>query len=672
MREMRGGGRGARGGMRMARPAAVLAAFGALLVPAAPPGHGVIVARDVGCGQAAARRRCRAAGGQAVTIRPMPETIGQIIQRSADLFAAKRNAEAIDLLERLRAGHPDHWTVRMALGSGYLHMGRGKEAYELLTACAAENPSDYELQRRVVVAALSQGRHDVARAAGLRMIELRPDAETNHYYAAMMATIEEHAESRDAARRAVNLQPGRFGAHAVLGHSAISLGRPEEALEHLEACARLSPSCEEALELRALAHHYNPGSGPEEVAAAARSYGAYLRQAAERYAPDTVRMFPEPVPAAGPVRVGFISSDLRRHSVSYFFHAVLAHHDASLISPVVYSTTNNPDGVTRWLKDAAPGVPWRELRKPGAGALAKVLRADRVHLAVDLHGITNGHPLRALAMRPTHSAATYLGYPGTTGLASLHGRVVDALTDPPGAERYAVEPLYRIAPCFLCYTPTPDSPPAPERPPVSAPGRVVLASMNALAKLNDPLLRRWARLLGLLPEATLLIKSRNLERPGVLEDFHGRVLAAGIPEGRFELIGSLAERNDHLAVFERAHIGLDAFPYHGTTTTCECLMMNLPVVTQVGDRHAARVGLSLLSAVGLPELVAHSEEQYIEKVVALAHDTARLADYHRTLRQRMLASPLCDGPAFGPKLSRVLADIARRVRPAAVEAPVWA
>lgn len=593
----------------------------------------------------------------------MPETIGQLIQRSADLFAAKRSAEAIDLLEKLRAAHPDHWTVRMALGSGYLHVGRSKDAYELLTACAAENPNDYELQRRVAIAALTRGRQDVAKAAGLKMIDLRPDADTFHYYAAMMASIEEHIESRAAASRAAELDPNRFAVHAVLGHSAISLGRPAEALEHLERCLSLGPTCEEALELRALAHHYNPASRPEDAAAAARGYGAYLRKAAEHFTPETVRMFPEPAPVNGPVRVGFISSDLRRHSVAYFFHAVLAHHDPALIAPIIYSTTNNSDGVTQWLKDAAPRVPWRELRKPGAGALAKVLRADRVHLAVDLHGITNGHPLRGLAMRPTHSAATYLGYPGTTGLASLNGRVVDSLTDPPGAERHAVEPLYRLDPCFLCYTPTPDSPPAPDRQPPPAPGRVVLASMNALAKLNDQLLQRWARLLGLLPEATLLIKSRNLERPDVLEDFRGRVLAAGIPEHRVELIGSLPERNDHLAVFARAHIALDAFPYHGTTTTCECLMMNLPVVTQVGDRHAARVGLSLLSAVGLHELVAQDEEQYTQKVLDLAHDLPRLADYHHSLRQRMLASPLCDGAAFGPKISRVLADIARRVRP---------
>ena len=121
----------------------------------------------------------------------------------------------------------------------------------------------------------------------------------------------------------------------------------------------------------------------------------------------------------------------------------------------------------------------------------------------------------------------------------------------------------------------------------------------------------------------------------------------------------LPER-EHLALYDRVDIALDPFPYNGTTTTCEALWMGVPVVTLRGDRHAGRVGASLLTQVGLSDLIADSTEAYVEMAVALTSDPARLCELRQSLRPRMAASPLCDAPAFARKVEAAYRTMWRR------------
>jgi predicted O-linked N-acetylglucosamine transferase (SPINDLY family) len=127
-----------------------------------------------------------------------------------------------------------------------------------------------------------------------------------------------------------------------------------------------------------------------------------------------------------------------------------------------------------------------------------------------------------------------------------------------------------------------------------------------------------------------------------------------------ELAAQLPGTAAHLAAYHQVDIALDPFPYNGTTTTCEALWMGVPVVTLRGDRHAGRVGASLLTQVGLPDLIAASVEEYVEIAAALAGDAARLSDVRRSLRQRMAASPLCDGRAFARKIESAFRSMWRK------------
>jgi predicted O-linked N-acetylglucosamine transferase (SPINDLY family) len=243
-----------------------------------------------------------------------------------------------------------------------------------------------------------------------------------------------------------------------------------------------------------------------------------------------------------------------------------------------------------------------------------------------------------------------LGYPNTTGLEAIDYRLVDAVTDPVGyADAWASETLVRLEDGFLCYGALTDVS-EPAVPPCSKTAIVTFGSFNNPTKVSAATLDVWATLLSRLSQARLLLKGKPFADAASRALFLARLGERGVAADRVELLGLLPGTTAHLALYNRVDIALDPFPYNGTTTTCEALWMGVPVVTLRGDRHAGRVGASLLTQIGLTDLIADSLEGYLEIALALARNPGRLDDLRRSLRPRMAASPLCDGPAFARKM----------------------
>jgi predicted O-linked N-acetylglucosamine transferase (SPINDLY family) len=254
---------------------------------------------------------------------------------------------------------------------------------------------------------------------------------------------------------------------------------------------------------------------------------------------------------------------------------------------------------------------------------------------------------------------TYLGYPASTGLAAIDYRLTDAVADPAGAEADYREALVRLPRPFLAYRPPGAAPPLPARAPI-APGEATFVSFNELLKVSDPVVEAWAAILERLPRARLLLKGSALADTGTAERFAARLAARGIARDRLRLEGRTPGVAEHLARYRDAHIGLDTFPYNGTTTTCEALWMGVPVVTLRGERHAGRVGASLLEAIGLGSLVAEDAAAYVEGAVALAEDPARLAELGATMRERLGASPHLDSESLARAIEDAYRDGWRR------------
>jgi predicted O-linked N-acetylglucosamine transferase (SPINDLY family) len=330
-----------------------------------------------------------------------------------------------------------------------------------------------------------------------------------------------------------------------------------------------------------------------------------------------------------------------------------------------YAEVRRPDTVTAHLQGLADH--WLVTVGLSDDELAERIRTDGLDILVDLAGHTADNRLRVFARKPAPVQATWLGYPNTTGLEAIDYRLVDAVTDPAGeADAWASETLVRLEGGFHCYGGLKGAP-EPGVPPCLAAGTVTFGSFNNPVKISAATLDVWARLLSRLPQARLLLKGKPFSDPGTRALFLARLGKRGIAAERVELMAWLPGAAAHVEMYHQVDIALDPFPYNGTTTTCEALWMGVPVVTLRGDRHAGRVGASLLSQIGLPDLIANSVEEYVEIVVALASDPARLMDLRRSLRPRIAASPLCDERAFARKMEAAFRTMWQHW----CEAPSW-
>ena len=239
---------------------------------------------------------------------------------------------------------------------------------------------------------------------------------------------------------------------------------------------------------------------------------------------------------------------------------------------------------------------------------------------------------------------SWLGYPAATGLSAIDYRVTDAVCDPPDEPGRHGEAFVRLPGPFCCYA-APLHVPQGADPPPAAGGAAVFGSLHKLEKLNERVTDLWARILREVPESRLLL-CRNTLQGATADYWREQFTRRGLPAGRLELRHVAPVGLQHLRVYDGIDVALDAFPWSGHTTACEALWMGVPVVTLRGRLCAGRMVASVLEAVGLPELIAETPEDYGRIAADLAHDGARRKELRETLRVRMLRSPLCDKAGF--------------------------
>lgn len=378
-------------------------------------------------------------------------------------------------------------------------------------------------------------------------------------------------------------------------------------------------------------------------------HAALHRRAGELLAPAP-RQIALPPPPPGPLRVGVLSSDFYHHPCGTFLLPLLtrlASHDIDLH---LYNTTPHSDAIT----DRFRQLPnWHDVAALSYDDIAAACERDKIHILIETSGWTRGTRLAGYSRRLAPILATYLGYPHTTGIPAMDLRIVDHITDPPGAsDALATERLVRLPGCFLCYEGRPDDPapqPRPSRP-------ITFGSFNRISKLSDRAAATWARVLHAVPGSRLLLKSR-VQSDALRAAYAAKFAPHGIDASRILFSPYAPDHARHMSLYNDIDIALDCFPYNGATTTCEALWMGVPVVTLAGDSHRARVGASLLTAAGLPELVATTEAEFVNIAATLATDLPRLTTLKTSLRDRLRSSDLCNADAHAARFAAALRTI---------------
>jgi predicted O-linked N-acetylglucosamine transferase (SPINDLY family) len=285
---------------------------------------------------------------------------------------------------------------------------------------------------------------------------------------------------------------------------------------------------------------------------------------------------------------------------------------------------------------------WRSIVGLSDEQVAELIRQDQIDVMVDLTLHAARNRLLVFARKPAPVQVTYLAYAGTSGLSTMDYRLTDPFMDPAGVnDAHYAEHSFRLPKTYWCYAPTcPEIPVGPLR--ALAGGGVTFGSLNNFSKINPSVLELWIKILHAVPGSRLVLHAHEGSHRQRVLDLMAR---AGITPERLSFAGrrSIA---DYYRGYHEIDIALDPFPFAGGTTSCDALWMGVPLVSLCGQTAVARAGLSLLSNVGLPELVAHTAEDYVRIAAELAGDLPRLAELRATLRARMEQSPLMDAPAF--------------------------
>ena len=428
-----------------------------------------------------------------------------------------------------------------------------------------------------------------------------------------------------------------------------TLGRHAEARALLEGLAARHPGiARECLRVALFSANLDPDTPPQVALDAHRDWA---RRFADPLGANAPELDNDPDPARR-LRIGYLSGDFWSHAVARFIGPVMAAHAPRQVE--VWCVDNSPrsDAATGRLRQHAKWLPIAGLDDEQA---ARQIRAAGIDVLVDLSGHTAHNRLELVARRVAPVQAGWLGYSNTTGLEAMDARITDALVDPPGAERWYVERLLRLPDALWCFSGDPDAPdPGPL--PMLRNGHVTFGSMNQYGKLNDAVYDAWAGLLSRVPESRLLLAV--IPGGGVPDMLRAAFASRGIDPSRLRIEPYLP-RKAFLALYRQVDIALDPFPCCGGASTCDSLWMGTPVVTLAGGAKGlacgvSRAGASLMSVVGLPELVARSAPEYVEVAVALAEDAPRLAGLRAGMRERLLASPLMDATGFTRSLEGLL------------------
>jgi protein O-GlcNAc transferase len=576
----------------------------------------------------------------------VPPGVAELFATSAAHYQAGRLIKAESCYRQLLAALLDHAAAPhlfaqayLGLGAALKNQGKFNEALAAYREANRISPDLVEASYNLGNAFKALGRLDDAIAAYRQAIRIQPGLLQAHCNLGNALCDQGKPDEAVAAfHQAIRIEPDHANAHLNLGGALLEQGKFDQAIAACREAIRLRPDFAEARSNLAFSLNLVHDISVGEVFEAHRAWDVQhgrRKQAPGAHANDRS--------IGRRLKVGYVSPDFRLHSVAYFLEPLIRNHDRNAIEVICYSEVSAPDAATERFKGLADRFTTTVAMSDDA--LTESIRNDGIDILVDLAGHTSKNRLPVFARKPAPVQVTWLGYPNTTGLDAMDYRLVDAVTDP---DAFASEALVRLPEGFLCYSARDDAP-TPGAAPCLTTGFVTFGSFNNIAKLSGATLDVWARLLTRLPTARLLLKGKPFAEAATRAMYLDRLTERGVAADRVELMAWLPERA-HLSLYDRVDIALDPFPYNGTTTTCEALWMGVPVVTLRGDRHAGRVGASLLTQIGLTDLIADSKEAYLDTAVALADDFARLDKLRLALRPRMAASPLCDAPTFAHKV----------------------
>jgi protein O-GlcNAc transferase len=651
--------------------------------------------------------------GPSMTPNSTPE---QLFQEALGHHREGRLLEAARLYEKALKTRPDFFDALHMLGVICYQNGRSQKALELISQAIQLRPHIPQAHNNLGNALVVDGRLREAVAAYERAVQLKPDYAEAYYNAGCaLAQLEDFALAVSCYTKALEIEPRYIPAYTNRGLALERMKQPEAAVENYRAALQVDP---QNVELR-----YKLGHTYFELRDLPAAFQEYLRIKTERpdmryvhghlfhtkiqmcdwtdwersaatlndliaagnrqaihpfhalnfldnpaiqrrlaedwVAENHFQVLPRPIAPLpqGKIRVGFFSADLHIHPVSQLLLEFLETHDRDRFEFIAFSFLNSEDEMQARLKKAF--ARFIDVESMGDASVAKLAREMNLHLAIDLGGYTDGGRMDIFAQRAAPVQVSFLGYPATTGGAFMDFIIADPQVIPPDAEVHYIEKVVRLPTSLLPR----DTRVRPSGKPFTRAefdlpeNGMVYCCFNNHVKFTPEVHALWMRVLKEVPGSVMwLATPPDLVRSHLIE----ATKRAGVDTKRLVFAARMDRIEDHLQRLTLADLFLDTWPYNAHTTASDALFVGLPVLTKMGHAFASRVAGSLLTTMGLTELITPSPEDFVLQAIQLGRDTDARQKLRAKTEEQRWASPLFDAVAYRQALSDLLADLAMK------------
>jgi protein O-GlcNAc transferase len=567
--------------------------------------------------------------------------------------------EAVRCFNKAIALDPRDSAAHSNLGNVYQQAGNFTKASGCYKKALSANPAHLPAYINLADALGKQLKHKAAvkiYRKGLRIAADNPENQTNlvllhHRLGLTLRKLDKTDEAIACYQKAIAMQPEFALAHNSLGSALLARNELDAAMASFHKALKIEPDYAKVHSNLLMTMNYLSAMTQQQHHEEALKFDSqHARQLMQGREPLRNSKNKKKV-----LKIGYLSPDFREHSVAFFTRRLFGEHRPEFVEVYCYANVERPDDLTGQFQAQADH--WLSITAMEDEEVAAQIRQDGIDILIDLAGHTANNRLLVFARKPAPIQVNWLGYPNTTGMKTMDYRLTDEVADPHGeADRLHSEKLIRLEHGFLCYQ-ADESLSEGSPPPILQQGHITFGSFNTIKKVTLDVVGVWSLILQSIPNARLLMKSNALEDKTTKMNLLQAFSEHGIGQDRIELINAVPHRKDHMKLYSRVDISLDPFPYNGTTTTCEALWMGVPVISMRGNRHAGRVGASILQHAGFPDMIVENEDEYVNLAQSLAGNTERLITLRKALRPQMRESALMDLPQF----TKTLEDTYRKI-----------
>lgn len=563
----------------------------------------------------------------------------------SSLYRKKKHRQVIDLYESNKSDFDKSSSALLMISGSYANLKLYNNAIAILNTLIHD---DFELGKVLPLISFcysQSGAYRFAIQTGLIALKhnLTSPLAYNSLGIAFMAE-KRYGEGIQALLTACELQPNNYDAWANLGNAYVATADYKNAINTLQKAVALSSTDKGACDNLMLAIGYCDHLNDKER--------DKIRKSLSRFYPPQAKYFQSNW-RNDKIKLGFVSGDFRLHAVTFFFLSLLQNINRDEFEIFCYSNSQQRDAFTKKIENLSNK--FKKILPSTDKEVAQIINDDKIDVLFDLSGHTAQNRVSVFSYNPAKLNVGWLGYGLPTANPAIKYWLVDNITNPEEECKFSGINLLKLDPIFLSFS-------CDEAVEINfeksgKPNDKIFrfGSFNNFSKLSDQTINLWYQILETTQNTQLIIKCKQFNEGGFREKVLQRFARFNTEWERVILRGQLSSYDDHMHFFGSVDVALDPFPYNGTTTTSECLLMGVPVLTLEGNGHLGRVGMSIMLETGLESFVANTKVDYVR----IAKDLASGASFPNRfeVREMFLKSAIGNAKLFSKSFENTMKDL---------------